>query len=117
MNNFVKKIAAILLLAIYAVNPLHAVLHAGHDHGSHAACSSKDCKPVEQIKIYHEVQNDIHDCHLCINSQDRNYLLPLNTDKQYKYAFPSQADLSFYNTILISKGIFFVDSRGPPSFI
>ncbi|MCM8542524.1 MAG: hypothetical protein NE328_19795 [Lentisphaeraceae bacterium] len=117
MKNLLKKTIAILFLAIYAVNPLHAILHASHDHSHHNECSVSECDEKVEYKTASFHIDDSHECFLCQNQQDKTHSFLADSDAKIKQSFSSQLFSNFANIKVLNKGLFFVDSRGPPSLI
>lgn len=119
MKNLFKKSIAILFLAIYAVNPLHTILHTCHDHGHkhHGKCSSEQNK--QNIKIEQNALNinTIHDCSLCQNNIDKTHTLLSEANDNSSINITCIYFLNLSDKKPVSKSLFFVDSRGPPSLV
>lgn len=116
MKNFFTKSIAIFFLALYAVNPLHTVLHSCHDHNHHGECpSSSKSADNSKLESFSFHLNDIHDCFLCQNSQDKTHSLLSHPEVAVKEntlkAFPSK----IFDSRLISLRLSHVNSRGPPA--
>lgn len=119
MKNLFTKSIAILFLAIYAVNPLHAILHSCHDHSHshHKHCSSTQNEKNSEIEQNAFDINTIHECPLCQNNVDKTHSLLThlseNSSLNFTYIFHSKLS----DRKLVSKSVYFVESRGPPSLI
>ena len=116
MKSFLKKLAACSLLVIYAINPLHSVLHCDHsdDHKCSMHSDSPTAKKLEKSEL---TLNLNHDCFLCQNSQDKTHYLTFNSDASDKeiktpYLLPKAGD-----SIYVNQFGFFVESRGPPALL
>ena len=115
MNIILKKTVAIFFLAIYAINPLHSLFCCDHNHDNHhEECSAHDCSPDKQIKENLNPDSS-HECFVCQNSKDRMVLVFNDDSPNTKDLTGTQSFLVTHNTHILSKNIFFIDLRGPPT--
>ena len=117
MKTIFKRTVAVLLLAIYVINPLHAVLHLGHDHdhSHHGSCSSESDNKL-QVKQHKVNLEDKHECYFCQNQQDRVQLISDDSSPNEKTFLTQQTLSTAFKTAILDSNIFFIESRGPPLF-
>ena len=116
MKLFLKKFTAVMLLVLYAINPLHTALHCSHgeEHQCRLHSHSKTAKILKSGELKITLS---HDCYLCQNSQSKNHYINGISPAVEKNILTQGQLLKISNSTYLSLYGFFVESRGPPSFI
>lgn len=111
MKPLIKKVAAIILLAIYAIEPVHLVTHClDKDHCSDCSVSVED----QQINNFSHKMTEGHTCFLCHNNQDKTHYSGKQDGVSVKQFLNTVLAVACYESVHLAQKTLFVESRGPP---